>query len=86
MYPTRHVPDRDTGLVTFPTGIAAMWLNTTPDVIDDLVYSGRLVELTPGRIQVDSIAAFVADENPDLASKLRVAARTLLDSMQRGEL
>jgi hypothetical protein len=79
MHPSRIQTDSaDTGLLTVPTGIAGMWLNTTSDVIDDLVESGHLIELTPGRIQIDSMAAFVRDENPDLAMKLRVLARTLL--------
>ena len=79
MHPSRLPTEAaDTGLLAVPTGIAGMWLNATSDVIDDLVEDGHLIELTPGRIQIDSMAAFVRDENPDLAMKLRVLARTLL--------
>ena len=80
MHPSQHTPteDLDTGLLTVPSGIAGLWLGTASDVVDDLVECGHLIELTPGRIQIDSMAAFVRVENPDLAMKLRVLARTLL--------
>lgn len=86
MQSSQHTPTDtpDTGLLTVPTGIAALWLLTEHDVVEDLVESGHLVELTPGRIQIDSMAAFVRDENPDLAMKLRILARTLLAAVRQG--
>lgn len=86
MHPSHLSTDAaDTGLLTVATGVAAMWFSTTADVIDDLVESGHLIELTPGRIQIDSMATFMRDENPDMAMKLRVLAHTLLAAAREAQ-